>query len=63
MKRTPWFRGSVQPVRAGYYETRRGFPVYLCYWTGSQWTWDHINQRPCFYQDRSWRGLQEEGKS
>ena len=39
MKLTPWFPGTVKPVRVGVYERkyRNGWRAY-CSWTGKAWS-------------------------
>lgn len=71
MKRTPWFKGNVRPVRAGPYERNYGsskdLNVGMCYWNGKWWSWSQENavDAPDWMttksaaQDKPWRGLAE----
>jgi len=73
MKLTPWFPGTVTPVRPGVYE-RRIWPgsrlLYYAYWTGKRWgvaCTDKEHAKDLAYmasshQTCSWRGVLK-GKS
>ena len=70
-KRTPWYPGSVKPVRVGLYERevwgayRNDFFVNLSYWNGEFWGgWSNSKRYairnkslPSIVQDAKWRGL------
>lgn len=61
MKKTPWFDGSVNPVRVGPYESLYNAgeveeSIWLDWWDGKQWRFGK-DQGPCFTQSRPWRGL------
>ena len=74
MKLTPWFRGTVKPVRKGVYErdfsgTYAGYlrrPNY-CYWNGKFWCLCGTNPKiAVWYQDKPslnqnipWRGVEK----
>lgn len=70
-KLTPWFPGSVKPVRVGVYERDydRGYPVYSR-WDGKHWLWTYDSSRQAAieqgklspFQNIPWRGLAEEHK-
>ena len=64
MKRTPWYPGSVKPVRNGHYETRTSkysVTAWLDTWDGKEWRDEDgipINQSAVY----QWRGLAEKPK-
>lgn len=74
MKLTPWFPGSVKPVREGVYQQMDGWGSLLGYqyWDGSYWhLWGpsidsavlmYRNAHPSVCQDDKWRGLSEKPK-
>lgn len=70
MKLTPWFSGTVKPVRVGVYErlyTTRvtARKVFYCYWNGIRWshaansieTAEEFKHIASADQDLSWRGV------
>jgi len=69
--KTPWFKGSVHPVRPGVYERKMpSGAVLFCEWTGVQWlTAANTPRRAEFsvtvtgYQNRPWRGLIKENSN
>ena len=64
---TPWFNGSVKPVRAGVYERKLSCIPTTCYWyfNGRHWCFggdpdpSHAwsNSGAAYNQDLPWRGL------
>ena len=61
MTRTPWFPGTVKPVRVGLYEVEDCGWVYLDYFDGEYWRDVETGYR-WNYQNFEWRGLTEEAK-
>ena len=64
MKLTPWFPGTVKPVRAGVYERQYGKETFYCLWDGEYWhTWamtpKHAEKLHGFsaMQSLPWRGV------
>ena len=69
LKLTPWFPGSVKPVRPGVYERRTWRTLIYSQWTGGVWM--GASESPdeailadwiCAVQSDDWRGLAEEPK-
>ena len=68
MKKTPWFPGSVKPVRNGVYE--RDYPnsgVVFCRFYKGAWQYAHKDHyiasrqtEESFTQDFPWRGLAQD---
>lgn len=63
---TPWFDGSVKPVREGIYQVRGmdGSNPFELMWHEGCW---HLHDEgepfaEAFFQDREWRGFTEEQK-
>lgn len=64
-KVTPWFPGSVKPVRAGVYERRySGNAIAYSRWDGTQWLHGSYEfdlarraKYPTFQPSLPWRGL------
>ena len=67
MKKTPWFPGTVKPVRRGVYEVKLPPGPWFRYWDGIRWCLGgHTPQQAMKMRDRSepwkpdpWRGLAE----
>jgi hypothetical protein len=67
MKLTPWFPGTVKPVRVGVYEREyRTGDVGYCYWNGQIWSWKttttptdalRLQDTRSPYQNIPWRGV------
>ena len=66
MKLTPWFPGTVKPVRVGVYERDYDTPLpHYCYWNGKWWCRlsfdpdDAMNQKgvKSVYETLPWRGV------
>jgi hypothetical protein len=66
MKLTPWFPGTVKPVRVGVYERIYDAGSFLyCSWNGEYWgpwarTPEEARKRrleASLYQDLPWRGV------
>ncbi len=56
MKMTPWYPGTVKPVRDGYYQRRLNgkFLLYKAYWDGVSWrSTDCVG----YHQNLPWRGV------
>jgi hypothetical protein len=71
MKVTPWFDGSVKPVRVGVYQrcAPLGFGVTFSMWTGKRWNFSApsveeaaIEEARSFVKDAHWRGLAQQPK-
>ena len=70
MKTTPWYPGTVKPVRVGVYE--RWYPLsneaFFSFWTGKFWRAGTKNINATFYERESdfqnfkWRGLTEKAR-
>jgi hypothetical protein len=58
MKTTPWYPGSVKPVRVGLYEQKHYSVdcIEMYYWNGSVWELPTLPVE-CNDQNRPWRGL------
>lgn len=66
MKRTPWFKGNVNPVREGWYEVRLYIPqgaqmsdVEMMQWDGRHWRDDFGRETDFGMSMDCWRGLTE----
>ena len=67
LKLTPWFDGSIKPVRAGVYETSYGRSGYA-YFDGKRWGWVNATVEQASkdqdtngaFQRKRWRGLAED---
>lgn len=65
---TPWFAGSVKPVRRGFYERDWGslVQINLDYWDGKLWHYgDGVDMNPrdvALVQKKRWRGLASKPK-
>lgn len=60
--KTPWYPGSIKPVRVGSYERLYSMPGFRDWWTGTHWVmWDAEGPK-AMTQDRPWRGLTKEQK-
>ena len=66
MKLTPWFPGTVKPVRVGVYERQyRTGDFGYCYWSGQIWSWKattpagalRLQNTRSPYQNTPWRGV------
>ena len=67
MKLTPWFPGTVKPVRVGVYERdyNPSPTSNYCYWNGEEWSTREQTPKkaleeffvPSLYQDLPWRGV------
>lgn len=56
-KLTPWFPGSVKPVRRGLYERKNSlYGTKMGYWNGHEWR-DSCLCCISFNQEREWRGV------
>ncbi len=70
MKTTPWYPGTVKPVRVGLYQRDYGREGnYFCRWDGKVWYCGHYHTQIAavdgdrsFFQDIPWRGLTKEAK-
>lgn len=70
MKLTPWYPGTVKPVRKGVYQRQYSFGNPYCYWTGRRWCMCEPNpeRAACSTEiisgfDRlPWRGLTEKAR-
>ena len=71
MTRTPWFPGTVKPVRVGLYEARflGSGVIYVDWWNGEQWCnaqthkpWPEGSVGEDQWRNGEWRGLTEEAK-
>ena len=62
MKLTPWFDGSVKPVRVGWYERKwpHGWTEYG-HWDGFAWVYPEGNGK-FWSQHLPWRGLAQQPK-
>jgi hypothetical protein len=68
-KKTPWFDGSVKPVRLGVYQRRYVGGARYARWTGRYWClpWRRVataaqDTAASFFERLPWRGLAEEPK-
>jgi hypothetical protein len=71
MKLTPWFPGTVKPVRVGVYKRVYDTTEYsqsnfgYCYWNGHIWSWQattptgalRLRHTRSPHQDFPWRGV------
>ena len=64
MKLTPWFPGTVKPVRVGVYERLYNTQTFYCLWDGEYWhVWatTQVAAEKVFgfsaYQNFPWRGV------
>ena len=67
---TPWFKGTVKPVRIGVYQRKFCGRVCYSYWTGSFWDclfinaqyadWAKATPSPSVAQELRWRGRTSE---
>lgn len=68
MKLTPWYPGTVKPVRSGVYQrlydNGDGSIAKYCYWTGARWkTWHDtphlamLVEAISLFQELPWRGV------
>ena len=58
MKLTPWYPGTVKPVRKGWYQ--RNYPSLgpsMCYWDGKNFSMIEDRYENSFTQDLPWRGV------
>lgn len=62
MKLTPWFDGSVKPVRVGWYERAYGNGNFPCTWDGKKWRIDGARSEYSMAQKLPWRGLAQQPK-
>jgi hypothetical protein len=69
-KLTPWFRGSVKPVRVGIYQRRIYCELKFSRWDGRCWMmgsptffYAEVRNDPSPMQDESWRGLASDPKA
>jgi hypothetical protein len=71
VKKTPWFRGNVKPVREGVYErVPTDATSKFSYWNGSYWCVSDVSvdgaadeqQSDSIDQSARWRGLAEPPK-
>lgn len=63
MKTTPWYPGTVKPVRVGYYERVGYSSLTKDFWNGNSWRYGSDISMRCIYQNgKEWRGLTEESK-
>lgn len=66
MKLTPWFDGSVKPVRVGVYELDyrdedHASRTFYTAWDGLVWRYLESGD-VAYAQDRNWRGLAQQPK-
>lgn len=66
MKTTPWFKGTVKPVRKGVFERKYKHGAYKCYWDGKKWFTGFFVSDSKFirtyiseFQELSWRGVRK----
>ena len=58
MKLTPWYPGTVKPVRKGWYQRKyRHFGPSMCYWDGKKFSALEYRHDYSFTQNLPWRGV------
>ena len=54
---TPWFDGTIKPVRKGWYEVKPSiYNGQMRYWNGKHWL-DRCMCCKSFDQEKPWRGM------
>ena len=64
MKTTPWYPGTVKPVRVGFYEREypSGEVIWQCFWNGRIWINPWNPPQHSEFQNLQWRGLTEKAR-